>query len=481
MSTPISGPGPARQSSAPQPDPGPASPAGLPFNRRIRIVAEVLDHPEELDLLQQVCDVMGWPIREALAGETTVTTDASWTLRVLEIRIRAVRETAVEQAVATLDTLAQNAELSLHCRDAYLVERVQRPQIEWHLRGKRRPLSRRISHALHLAIRTGGHDPHAGTVRLVRVPTGLDEPRPRRLARTRRAARAEFSHHPLALRRLDPEVHEVGSPSVSRSWHVLAVLALVFTATAILLLGAGLWPAVGLDDPQVGGPLVALAGSYLLGGTLLAARRTPTHRALPWLVPLAVPLAVPLVPWLGALVQRAYLSPFGVRPTLGSDGLGNIQAGLWVLCVFVATALLPVAYLGWMRFLAPSLRVQGPWLSWAPAVTLGLGMSMAFSLLILHTAANSGAENRALATAGHDIPDYFGVSAEYACVEPTSREAPYYGASPPRSIPVVIFGQSGDRLEFWDPAANQNTSIRLEDARIKIVPDSDSPCAKAAQ
>ncbi|MFC9863166.1 MULTISPECIES: hypothetical protein [unclassified Streptomyces] len=481
MSTSISAPGSARQSSAPQPDPGPASPAGPPFNRRVHIVAEVLDRPEELDLLQQVCDTMSWPIREPLAGETTVTTDASWTLRVIEVRIRGVRETAVEQAVATLDTLAQNAELSLHCRDATLVERVQRPQIEWHLRGRRRPLSRRISHALHLATRTGEHDPHAGTVRLVRVPTGLDEPRPRRLARTRRAARAEFSHHPLALRRLDPEVHEVGSPSVSRGRHVLAFLTLIFIATAICLLGAGLWPAIGADNPRVGGPLVVLAGSYLLGGTLLAVRRTPTHRALPWLVPLAVPLAVPLVPWLGALVQRAYLSPFGVRPTLGSDGLGNIQAGLWVLCVFVAAALLPVAYLGWMRFLAPSLRVQGPWLSWAPAVTLGIGMGMTFSLLILHTAASSGAENRALAAAGHDIPEYFGVSAEYACVEPISREAPYYGTPPPRSSPVVIFGQSGDRLEFWDPAAGQNTSIRLEDARIKVVPDSDSLCAKAAR
>ncbi|MFJ8469159.1 hypothetical protein [Streptomyces swartbergensis] len=208
-------------------------------------------------------------------------------------------------------------------------------------------------------------------------------------------------------------------------------------------------------------------------------RRTPTHRALPWLVPLAVPLAVPLVPWLGALVQRAYLSPFGVRPALGGDGPGDIQAGLWVLCVFVASALLPVAYLGWMRFLAPSLRVRGPWLSWAPAVTLGIGTGMVFSLLILHTAVSTGAENRALAASGRDIPEYFGVSAEYACVEPTSREAPYYGTPPPPGSPVVIFGQSGDRGEFWDPATKQKTGIRPEDARIRVVPHSDSACGEA--
>ncbi|MEU9119252.1 hypothetical protein AB0C96_05225 [Streptomyces sp. NPDC048506] len=456
-------------------------PDGQPFNRRVHVVAAVLDRPEELDLLQQVCDAMGWPLREPLAGETTVTTDTGWTLRVIEVRIRGVRETAVEQAVATLDTLAQNAELSLHCRDATLVERVHRPQIEWHLRGRRGPVSLRLHHALHVATRTGEHDPHAGTVRLVRVPARLDEPQARRLARTRRAARAELSHHPLVLRRLDPDVHEIGRPSASRGWHALAFLTLVVTAAAICLLGAGLWPTFGADSPRVGGPLVVLVAGYLLGGTYLAVRRTPTHRALPWLVPLAVPLAVPLVPWLGTLVQRAYLSPFGVLLAPGKDGLGDIQAGLWVLCVFVAASLLPVAYLGWMRFLAPSLRVQGPWLSWAPAVTLGIGMGMVFSLLILQTAARNGTEHRALALAGRDISEYFGVSAEYACLEPTSSEAPYYGTPPPHDHPVVIFGQSGDRVEFWDPATSRKTSIRLEDARIRVVPHSGSPCAKAAR
>jgi hypothetical protein len=481
MSTPSSAPGPTRQSSASQPDPGPAGPAGLPFNRRVHVVTAVLDRPEEVDLLQQVCEAMGWPVREPLAGETTVTTDAGWTLRTIEVRIRGVRETAVEQAVSTLDTLAQNAELSLYCRDATLVERMHQPQIEWHLRGRRKAVRRRIRHTLHMAARTGDHDPHAGTVRLVRVPADLDEPRPRRLARTRRAARAEFAHHSLPLRRLDPEIHEVGRPSASRGGHVLAFVAFVFTATVICLLGAGLWPAVGADSPRIGAPLIVLTGSYLLGGTLLAVRRTPTHRALPWLVPLAVPLAVPLVPWLGALVQRAYLSRFGLRPAPGSDGLGAVQAGLWVLCVFVAGALLPVAYLGWMRFLAPSLRVRGPWLSWAPAMSAGIGMGMVFSLLILHTAASSGTENRALAAAGRDIPEYFGVTAEYACVEPISREAPYYGAPPPPDSPVVIFGQTGDRVDFWDPAAKQKTSIRLEDARIRVVPHSHSACTGATR
>lgn len=437
-----------------------------------------MDRPEELNLLQQVCDAMGWPVRGPLAGETTATPDTGWTLRIIEIRIRGVRETAVQQAVASLDTLAQNAELSLHCLDATLVERIQKPQIEWHLRGRHGPVSRWLVHALHVAYRTGAHDPHAGTVRLVRVPTQLDEPRARRLARTRRAARAALAHHSLEVRRLDPDVHRIDRPSGPQGWHVLAFLALVVTLTAIGLLGAGLWPAIGADNPQVGGFLIILIVGYLLSGTVLAIRRTPTHRAVPWLVPLAVPLVVPLVPWLGTLVQRAYLSAFGVRPASERIGVGDLQAGAWVLCVFVAASLLPVAFMGWMRFLAPSLRVQGQWLSWAPAVAVGIGMGLMFSLVILITAARSGAENRALAVTGRDVPEYFGVKAEYACVEPISSEAPYYGTPPPRDRPVVIFGQSGDRVEFWDPVTRRKTSVRLEDARIRAVPHNNSSCAK---
>lgn len=108
-------------------------------------------------------------------------------------------------------------------------------------------------------------------------------------------------------------------------------------------------------------------------------------------------------------------------------------------------------------------------------------MGLAFGLLILYTAARSGAENRVLAVDGREIPEYFGVRAEYACVELASPEAPYYGTPPPRDRPVVIFGQSGDRVEFWDPTARGKTSIRLEDARIKVAPNFDSPCAEAAR
>jgi hypothetical protein len=46
---------------------------------------------------------------------------------------------------------------------------------------------------------------------------------------------------------------------------------------------------------------------------------------------------------------------------------------------------------------------------------------------------------------------------------------------------VVIFGQTGDRVDFWDPAAKQKTSIRLEDARIRVVPHSYSACTGATR
>ena len=272
---------PSRLSSTSQVDSkatGSATTAGLSFNRRVHVVAEVLERPEELDLLQQVCDSMEWPVREPLAGQAAVTADAGSTLRVIEVRIRGARETAVEQAVAMLDTLIQNAELSVHCRDATLVERNRKSLVEWRLRGRQGSVSQRLHNALHIAYRTGDHAPHTGTVRLVRVPATLDESRQRLLARTRRTARAVLTHHPLAARQLNPDVHELGRPSVSRRGYVLAFLMFMVVLAAICSLGSGHWSAIGADSPRVGGPLVVLIGGYLLGGAVLAIRRTPLSR-----------------------------------------------------------------------------------------------------------------------------------------------------------------------------------------------------------
>ncbi|MFF7689618.1 hypothetical protein ACFZB6_26165 [Streptomyces syringium] len=448
----------------------------MPFNRRVHVIVEVLDRAEELGLLADLCGSLGWPIREPITGETTVLASAEWTLRVIEVRIRNVRDGAVEQAVATLDAWTQAAELSVHCRDAALVERVHRPLIEWHLRGKRQSVRQRLRHALHLAYRTGEHDPHSGTVRLVRVPTTLDEPRTRRLARSRRAARARLSHHTIPARQLNPDLHEVSSPAIRKGWYIGALLGVIFTATMICLLCAGLWPAIGADDPRIGAPIAILSFGYLVAGTVLALRHTTTHRALPWLIPLAVPLAASLIPWLGMLVQRAYLSSFSVRPVSGEGGLGDVHAGIWMLFVFVATSLLPTAYLGWVRFLDSSMGARAPWLSWAPAVALGTGIGVAFSLLVLLTAARSGTENRQLAVTGKDIPEYFGVGAEYACVALPSKDAPYYGTRPPENAPVVIFGQKGDRVEYWNPKSHRKASVRLEDAQVRLVPHIYSHC-----
>ncbi|MFJ4532655.1 hypothetical protein [Streptomyces nigrescens] len=451
----------------------------VPFNRRVYMVIEVIDRPEEIDLLTQLCESLGWPVRLPLAQETSLAPQGDWTVRIVEARIRSVRDGAVQQAVATFDTLAQDADISANCRDATLVEPVHRPLIEWHLRGRRQSPTRHLRHSAHLLTRTAGHDQAAGTVRLVRIPTSLDEPRLRRLARSRRSARTELSRHPLPGRELDADRHVLTMPKTRVAWQTAAMLGLLFVATMLILFGAGLWSAMGLDDPRVGAPVLLLMVTYVLVGTVLALRDTATHRAVPWLLPLAAPLAVPLVPWLGTLVQRAYLSPFELELPPGKEGVGSVLAGTWVLSVFLGTLFLFIAYLGWIRFLNSSVDARGSWTSWTFMLSVGTGLAIAFSLVVLLGAGQSGVADRRLAAQGKDIPEYFGLSADYVCVALPSGDTPYYGVRPPTDRPVISFGQTGDRIELWIPSARQKASLRLEDARIRVVPHLDSSCGTA--
>ncbi|WP_158716820.1 hypothetical protein [Streptomyces rimosus] len=388
----------------------------------------------------------------------------------------------MREAVATLDALTASVEISLNCRDAALVERTQQSQVTWHewqLRGKRKPVRRRISHALHLMSSTGRHDRQAGSVRLVRVSTPSADSPQRQLARTRWAARSMLSSHPFPDRELGAEVHLVRGPLVQMGRQSLALAGLVISMAALLLLSAGLWANLGLDEPKYGSLVVIWLGVYTVVGVVLALRRTAVHRAVPWLVTLAIPLVVPLIPWLGSLVQRAYLVSFGMRPVPGDDGFGNVLAGGWILSVSMGALLLPIAHRGWVRYLNYSNGFRNSSTSWALTVASGVCVAMLFSLCVLVVAGREGATGRRVAENGRDVPEYFGVNAEYVCIKMSSNEAPYYGDQPPMDRPVITFGRDGDRVNFWDSSTGNRGSIRLEDAQVKSVAHMNSQCARA--
>ncbi|MFI7006653.1 hypothetical protein [Streptomyces sp. NPDC050145] len=442
---------------------------------------EVLDRPEEVDLLSALCAMLGWPARAPLPDEIRLVPAPGWALRIVEARIRALRDGAVEQAVATFDGYAQARAVSVHCRDATLVERLHRPLAEWQLRGKPQTVRHDLLQRVHAVAGTDGHDQDSGTVRLVRVPVSLEEPRPRRQARARWMARKLLSEHAIPNRRADVTRHVLRQPKARSRWQVV-VAAKFFLGLVLMVVAAlGKWGALGLGG-TAGEWLVIAMTVYVAGGTVLALRRTATHRAVPWILPFLVPLSVPVVRWLGEQVQNRYLRAFDVSSD-ASDGFGVMRAGLWILIVFCGAALLPVAYLGWNRFLNSAVDPRRAWMAWTPAVTLGALLGIALSGIVLYTASRDGRAARGVEAASGDSADYFGLHLEHVCVTFVTGRAPYFGVRPPENRALLTFGPDGDRIDLWGPplkgyGSGRSASIRLEDAQITYVKGMGSRCPR---
>ncbi|WP_409469528.1 hypothetical protein [Streptomyces sp. HC307] len=268
---------------------------------------------------------------------------------------------------------------------------------------------------------------------------------------------------------------------------MLALAGLIGTFGLLVLASAGQWDTFGIGTTSLGQTIVVWTVAYVLIGAVLAVRRTATHRAVPWLSTLALPLAVPLVPWLGAQVQQAYLRPFDMSLGTNGDGLGNVRAGLWLLLVFGGMLLLPIAYLGWIRYLNSSIDARGSWTSWVPMLSVGALLGLALASAVLFTAGQSGKTARNVATQGGEVPEYFGLRADHVCVKLVSADSPFLGIRPPEDRPVITFGADGDRITLWVPpqkasgagahrTGGTSSTIRLEDAQIRKVGDAKVRC-----
>ncbi len=273
-------------------------------------------------------------------------------------------------------------------------------------------------------------------------------------------------------------------------WQILTMVGLVLAFSLSFLASLGKWAIFDISTTALGRAVVVWTTAYVVIGAVLAVRRTATHRAVPWILPLALPLAVPLVPWLGSQVQQVYLQAFGVSLGTNGEGLGRAQAGLWVLLVFSGTLLLPIAHLGWIRYVNSSTDARGSWMSWAPMLTVGATLGFALSLLVLFTAGHAGGAARDAAARGQTLPEYFGLRADYICVKLISADSPFLGIRPPSDRVLITFGPEGDRIDLWVPpresaaadghrSSGASSSIRLEDAQITKVPDRQAACPAA--
>ncbi|MBG0855343.1 hypothetical protein I2W78_26710 [Streptomyces spinoverrucosus] len=509
--------------AGPVTDPATAPPVP-PRRRRVRMLVDVVDHPDEVAYATGLFEERGWSVRPAEAEERARAGEARRAALAVEVRLHGARFGAVRTAVAEVERLLQQAELGAWVRDAALVEHERPP---------------RTTYQMHRAPTTGG--------RVGRMWTwlgGLDEQRAVTVAAgpdSREAAEAEFAARPLGGREFSPDRHGLRVPGhsdanpprdetpearrVRLAWLtagsaglVLAIVcgmyvvraegawkllpALLSTAGA-LPLGrmaketrdrgrpaqwaagvagtsalAGFGALVGQDvtpGDLWAGVLVLGAAAFAGTGVVLAVRRTFFTRHAAWLVPLSVPVVWSVVGRLGGQMHDAYLDRFGIRAaTVPTPALGRYLAAAEPMGLALGSVLFSVAILGWLRHF--HLGRDGSYRLFAVVIATLLAVTYALTAVALGADRATGAADRAAvrtATLGTSPPDYFGLHGHLVCVRPVdpTKPVPVENGPLPTAHPVLSFGSTTDWIWLWDPSRDgkspaESFAVRREDVQL---------------
>ncbi|MFF4753263.1 hypothetical protein ACWD5R_26740 [Streptomyces sp. NPDC002514] len=430
--------------------------SSLPFDRRVVILVEIADDPNETALAEELFADRGWPVRPAEEPERAGCPPER-VARVVEVRLTGAREGAVERALGLVDRLAVAASLNMWARDAVLLE----------------------------------HEPERYTAWRVRPAPGV--PRPGRVVRAVEPRGRAGALADLRARELAGHVHASAvdlDPADTPSTDVRANLLLVNLGNAVAFSAAVLAIAPHTGWQPFGWSATVLFGlPWLIAGLRHALRDSPARRAALWALPLASPVLLPFVTWLGGLVQDRYISSFGIP----SDSVhaGTIDR-LWAGALPVAGVLYCVAFgvaaYGWnRRFHAhPDAQDLGN-AAFAAGAGLFVGLVLVVMPFYLRAGASATAENAAARF--QEPPPYYGLRPVLVCVRPvtpvTHPERGFpgasYGGTVPLTHPVLTFGPDADRIWLWDPQSRQTFSMDLADATFEPLDtdftSKDHPCA----
>ncbi|WP_159054006.1 hypothetical protein [Streptomyces sp. AS58] len=501
---------------------GPPAPPG---RRRVRMLVDVVDRPDEVDYATGLFEERGWSVRPAEADERPRAAQGQRTALVVEVRLHGARLGAVRTAVAEVERLVGQAELGAWVRDAALVEHERPARTTYHVH------------------RTGG-----GGGRPSRLWTWLgflDEQRAVTVSAgpgSRDAAEAEVTARPLGGRDFVPGRHALRVPGHSDAnpprdetprarrtrlaWMtagaagiVLAVVCGMYAVRAegawklppLVLSAAGALPlgrmaketrdrgrlaqwAAGVAGTSTLAAFGALAGRdvsparlwagmLLLGavafvgtGVVLAVRRTLFTRHATWLVPLSVPVVWSMVRWLGGQMHDEYLDRFDIpAATVPAPALGAYLAAGRPMALALGSVLAFVAVVGWLRHFHVLAR-DGGFRLYAAVLTTLLSVAYALTAVALgaeHAGRSAGSAAGAVAQRGTDPPDYYGLKGHLVCVRPVEagKPVPVENGPLPTGHPVVSFGASGDWIWLWDPARRHEPgpeafAVRREDIQL---------------
>ncbi|GAA1708369.1 hypothetical protein [Streptomyces yatensis] len=429
--------------------------SGLPFDRRVVILLEIADDPNEIALAEELFDHRGWPARPAEEPER-VGCPPERVARVVEVRLTGAREGAVERALGLVDRLAVAASLNMWARDAVLLE----------------------------------HEPERYTA--WRVSPAVGVPQPGRVVRTveprgRAGALADLRARELAghVHASDVDLHPADEPSIAVRGNVLSVNignAVAFLAVVLAAIAHTGWQLTGWFITMLFGL------PWLIWGLRYALRDSPARRTTLWALPLASPLLLPLVTWGGGLVQDRYIGSFGIpSDSVHAGTLDRLWAGALLVGAMLYCVALRVAAYGWNRRFHAN---PDAWDLAKAAGAVGEGLIVGIALTVMLSYLHEGAfvEARNAAVHLHEPPPYYGLRPVLVCVQPVTHVAhpergfpgASYGGTVPLTYPVLTFGPDADRIWLWDPRSGSTFNMSLDDATFEpFDPDfagKDRPC-----
>lgn len=492
-----------------------------PFNRRVRLVVEVRDDQDELELATGVFAAQGWGVRPARDADA-VTPDEGYTGLIVEIPIHGSRWTARSTAAERLTSLARRRKIDVWVRETKLIPSTsEKRHTTYHVHRRvpddAGPVLRRLAEHW---IAVGGAD--------VRHTLHL---RGEYSDEQREQALAELEARTLGGRPFDRETHDIrlaigarpgpGPAEPHRDPRTIAVACAVvlvcvafglvvgalttpwrFTALAVpaaLCWPVGAWMTSNAPLPR----LVRLGCGVLLTGLLTfagwlfgssqatglpglfaglgatlglgvtglglwyALSRSWFSRNVQWFLPvLAAP--VPFVmPWVGAFLHTVYLEDmFGIpADTVHVAFYWQYAVAARPLTTAVACGLVLLALGGWARHFNVQAGISG-FLRWV-LVLAGLVSVLTVAQISLHDVEKAARRAMDAAAAGRRPPSYFGLQGELVCVEPLSPRIPVINGPVPTGRPVLSFQASGDTVWLWDPAPSRGEDSTRHAVRVR--------------
>ncbi|MFI9344631.1 hypothetical protein ACIG0D_25700 [Streptomyces sp. NPDC052773] len=506
-------------------DPGEGSaspPAALgPFNRRVRLVVEVLDDPDELELARGVFGAQGWGVRP-VEERDGVTPHDGYAGLIVEVPLRSSRWTARSTASEQVRSLAARRKIDAWVREAQLVPpRPEGPSTTYHVHRKvpegTGPILRWLAEHW---IAVGGWDLHhtlhlRGTYSEEQRAQALEELRGRRLGGVPFDPERHDIRRSIGPRPRDRSDDRQGRLLVfvpvgaallvgfacgitlavlTTPWRFLALAApasicwpvgrwmtgneprpwLVRLGCGVFFVGstcviAYFW--AGAQPGSLSTQLRWLGVTLLIGFTLFglwyALSDSWFSRNVQWFLPvLAAP--VPFVlPWAGSFLHAVYLEDFFGIPadTVHVAFYWQYAVALRPLGVAVACVLVLIALAGWARHIN-WLTGAGGLLRWLlPLEVLIVVLTVAgLALGDVDKAATRTMED---AAAGRRPAAYFGIQGELVCVTPMADEIPVLNGPVPTGHPLLAFQASGDVVWLWDPDAARGTDSARHALRVR--------------